>query len=130
MSSAADRITQLKQLIAERRQLEEERSWREAEQLAELVELVRVEEEEKLRVEEQRRREEEEKRRAEELRVAREREEIELRKNAEALRLVVDDFEMHDAENLAETEAGSSDIAKDGDCLNCKVKRQERIRPR
>ena len=47
MSSTADRITQLEQLIMERRQLEEERSQREAEQLAELVEMVRVEEEEK-----------------------------------------------------------------------------------
>ena len=52
--------------------------------------------------------------------MAREREEDELRKNAE----------MRDAENLAETEAGSSYIAKDGDCLNCKVKRQECIQPR
>ena len=77
------------------------------------------------RAEEQRQREEEEKRRAEELRVAWEREEDELRRNAEARRLAVDDFKMCDAENLAETEAGSSDIAKDGDCLNCKVKRQE-----
>ena len=98
--------------------------------MAELVEMVRVEEEEKRRAEEQRQREEEEKRRAEELRVAWEREEDELRKNAEALKLAVDDFEMRDAENLAETEAGSSYIAKDGDCLNCKVKRQECIRLR
>ena len=96
--------------------------------MAELVEMVRVEEEQ--RAEEQRRREEEEKRRAEELRVAREKEEDELRKNAEALKLAVVDFEMRDAENSAENEAGSSYIAKDSDCLNCKVKRQECIRPR
>ena len=62
--------------------------------------------------------------------VAREREEDELRRNAEALRLAVDDFEMHDAENLVEPEAGSSYIAKDGDCHNCEVKRQECIQPR
>ena len=61
-----------------------------------------------------------------------EREEDELRRNAEALRLAVDDFDMHDAENLVEPKAGSSYIAKDGDCLNCtgKVKRQECIQPR
>ena len=100
----------------ERRRLEEERSQREAEQLADLVELVRVEEEEK--------------RRAEELRVAREREESELRRKAEDLRLATDDFDMHDAEALVEPEGGSSYIAKDGDCINCKVKRQECIRLR
>ena len=127
MSSAADRITQLEQQITERRRLEEERSRREAEQLAELVEMVRVEEEQ--RAEEQRRREEE-KRRAEELRLAREKEEDELRKNAEALKLAVVDFEMRDVENSGENEAGSSYVAKSGDCLNCKVKRQECIRPR
>ena len=66
----------------------------------------------------------------EELWVAWEREEDELRKNAEALKLAVDDFEMRDAENSAENEAGSSYIAKNGDCLNCKVKRQECIQPR
>ena len=71
MSSAADRMAQLEQLIAERRRLEEERTRREAEQLPELVEMVRVEEE-KRRAEEQRRREEEEKRQAEERRVAQE----------------------------------------------------------
>ena len=53
MSSAAEWITQLEQLIAECRQLKEERARREAEQLAELVELARLEEEEKQRVEEQ-----------------------------------------------------------------------------
>ena len=61
MFNAAERITQLEQLITERRRLKEERARREADQLAELVELARVEDEEKRRVEEQRRREEEEK---------------------------------------------------------------------
>ena len=44
MPSAAERMAQLEQLIAECRRLEDERAQREAEQLAELVEL---EEEEK-----------------------------------------------------------------------------------
>ena len=96
--------------------------------MAELVELVRVEEEEKWRVEEQRRREEE-------LRVACEKEAAEklaeeLRKKAEARNTTADDIEMDDAEAFAEPEAGSSYIAKQGDCINCKVKRQECIQPR
>ena len=66
--------------------------------------------------------------------MVREKEEAELRKKAEDMRLVADDIEMHDveasAENLAEPEAGSSYLAKDGDCINCKVKKQECIRPR
>ena len=117
-----------------RSRLEDERARREVEQLAELVELARLEEEENHRVEEQRRREAEEKRHAEELRLAREKEEAELRKKAEDMRLVADDIEMHDveasAEKLAEPEAGSSYLAKDGDCINCKVKKQECIQPR
>ena len=96
--------------------------------MAESVEMVRVEEEEKRRAEEQRRREEE-------LRVAREKEAAEkladeLRKKAEEMKTAADDIEMDDAEALAELEAGSSYIAKHGDCINCKVKRQECIRPR
>ena len=63
-----------------------------------------------------------------------EKKEAELRKKAEDMRLVADDIEMHDAEasaeNLVEPEAGSSYFAKDGDCINCKVKKQECIRPR
>ena len=46
------------------------------------------------------------------------------------MRLVADDVKMDDVEALAEPEAGSSYIAKQGDCINCKVKRQECIRPR
>ena len=63
-----------------------------------------------------------------------EKKEAELRKKAEDMRLIADDIEMRDveasAENLAEPEAGSSYLAKDGDCINCKVKKQECIRPR
>ena len=83
-------MAQLEQLIAEHRRLEDERARREAEQLAELVELARLEEEERRRVEEQQRREEEEKQQAEELWVAREKEEAVLRKKAEDMRLVAE----------------------------------------
>ena len=54
----------------------------------------------------------------------------ELRKKAEEMKTTADNIEMDDAEDLAEPEAGSSYIAKQGDCINCKVKRQECIRPR
>ena len=54
----------------------------------------------------------------------------ELRKKEEEMKSAADNIKMHDAEALAEPEAGSSYIAKDGDCINCKVKRQECIRLR
>ena len=69
------------------------------------------------------------------MRIAREKEAAErlaedLRKKAEERKTTADDIEMDDAEALAEPEAGSSYIAKQGDCINCKAKRQECIRPR
>ena len=51
----------------------------------------------------------------------------ELRKKAEEMKTAADDIEMYDAEALVEPEAGSSYVAKYGDCINCKVKRQECI---